>query len=115
MPAAKYFEALRVQSPELAYKFHDEIFKNQRKLKNGEKFLKAIVKKIGADQSKLEKDLKDPKIVKKIQNDIKEANKFGIQGTPGFLINGIPVKGAYPSTHFAKIIDELKKRGKVKL
>ena len=115
MPAAKYFEALRLQSSELAYKFHDEIFKNQRKLKNGEKFLKAIVKKVGGDQSKLEKDLNDPKIAKKIQNDIKEANKFGIQGTPGFLINGVPVKGAYPASHFSKIIDELKKRGKVKL
>ena len=115
MPAAKYFEALRLQSPELAYKFHDEIFENQRKLKNGEKFLKAIVKKIGADESKLAKDLKNPKIMEKIQNDIKEAGKFGIQGTPGFVINGVPVKGAYPSSHFTQIIGELKKRGKVQL
>jgi len=115
MPAAKYFEALRLQSSELAYKFHDEIFNNQRKLKNGEKFLKSIVKKIGADQKRLEKDLKDPKIVEKIQRDMKEAGKFGVQGTPGFVINGVPVKGAYPASHFISIVEELKKRGKVKL
>ena len=59
--------------------------------------------------------MKDPKVMEKIQNDIKEAGKFGIQGTPGFVINGVPVKGAYPSSHFNQIISELKKRGKVKL
>ena len=42
------------------------------------------------------------------------AAKFGFQGTPGFLLNGVPVKGAYPVTHFDGIIAELKKRGKIK-
>ena len=48
-----------------------------------------------------------------IKDDIKEAQKFGFQGTPGFIVNGIPVKGAYPAEHFEMIFKELKKQGKL--
>mgnify|MGYP000625015632 CR=1 FL=1 len=51
----------------------------------------------------------------RINEDLAEAKKFGFQGTPGFLINGIPVKGAYPASHFEEIVKELVKRGKLKL
>jgi protein-disulfide isomerase len=44
-----------------------------------------------------------------------EATKFGISGTPGFVLNGIPIKGAYPLSHFKKIVAELTKRGLLKL
>ncbi|RLA63354.1 MAG: thiol:disulfide interchange protein [Epsilonproteobacteria bacterium] len=113
--AAKYYEALRVQNPKYAWKFHDLIFDNQRKLKNGEKFLKAMAKKTGGNMKKLAKSLKDPKIQARIDADQKEAASFGMQGTPGFVVNGIPIKGAYPKDHFVKIINELKKRGKIKI
>ena len=115
MVASKYYEALRLQNPELAFKFHDEIYKNQSKLKTGEKFLKAEAKKLGANMAKLEKDVNSEAIEKRIEEDLQEAASFGMQGTPGFVLNGIPVKGAYPTSHFIGIVDELKKRGKVKL
>lgn len=38
-----------------------------------------------------------------------------MQGTPGFLINGVPVRGAYPAEHFVGIVEELQKRGKVQI
>jgi predicted DsbA family dithiol-disulfide isomerase len=44
-----------------------------------------------------------------------EASVFKIYGTPGFLLNGIPVKGAYPIEYFEKIIERLQKMGKLKL
>ncbi|MAW07300.1 MAG: thiol:disulfide interchange protein [Halobacteriovoraceae bacterium] len=115
MISSQYYEALRVQNHELAFKFHDEIYKNQSKLKTGEKFLKSVAKKLGADMAKLKKDVKSKAIQDRIDADLKEAAKFGMQGTPGFILNGIPVKGAYPTSHFVGIVDELKKRGKVKL
>ena len=46
----------------------------------------------------------------RIQEDMNEASKFNFQGTPGFLVNGIPVKGAYPLEHFDGIIEQLQKR-----
>jgi protein-disulfide isomerase len=115
MPAAQYYEAIRLQSPEKAWQIHDEIYKNQRKLQNGEAFLKEIAKKLKVDMAKLAKDAKSESVQKRIDADMAEAAKYGFQGTPGFLLNGIPVKGAYPTSHFDGLIEELKKRGKISL
>lgn len=106
MPAAKYFEAIARQDHAKAYKFHDLVFENQGDLRSqGEAFLKEVAKKVGADMKKIEKDLADPKLMDRINADIAEAQKFGITGTPGFLINGVSLKGAYPFPEFKTIID----------
>lgn len=106
MPAAKYFEAVARQSADKAYKFHDIVFENQGDLRSkGEAFLKEAAKKAGADLKKLEKDLADATLMDRINADIAEAQKFGISGTPGFLINGVSLKGAYPFSEFKPIID----------
>lgn len=106
MPAAKHFEAIARQSAEKAYKWHDMIFENQADLRaKGEAFMKETAKKVGADMKKLEKDLNDPALMTRINADIEEAKKFGISGTPGFLINGVSLKGAYPFPEFKAIID----------
>lgn len=115
MIAAKYYEAIRIQDKNKAYKFHDKLFEAQSKLKNGEKFLKKLAKQVGANMGKLAKDLKSSKVEERIKEDLQEAASFGMQGTPGFLLNGIPVKGAYPESYFINIVEELKKRGKIKL
>jgi protein-disulfide isomerase len=115
MPASQYYEAIRLQSPEKAWQFHDEIYKNQRKLQNGEAYLKEAAKKLKVDMAKLAKDVKSEEVQKRIDADMAEAAKFGFQGTPGFLLNGIPVKGAYPTSHFEGLVDELTKRGKISL
>jgi protein-disulfide isomerase len=106
MPAAKYFEAVARQSPEKAEKFHDAVFSNQADLNaKKEAFLKETAKKIGADMKKLEKDLEDPSLMVRINKDIEEAKKFNITGTPGFIINGVSLRGAYPFDEFKTIID----------
>lgn len=115
MPAAQYYEAIRLQDPKKAFAFHDEVFKNQRKLKNGKAFLDATAKQVGADMAKLKKDVDSESVKARIEEDMKEAADFGMQGTPGFLVNGVPVRGAYPIEHFNQIIEELKKRGKLSL
>ena len=114
--AAQYFEAIALQDGQKAYRFHDLLFAEQTKLKRGEPFLQSIAKKSGADMAKLKRDLHSEKVLGRIEEDQKEAAKFGIQGTPGFLLNGIPVKGAYPADHFnEKIVNRLVKEGKVAL
>ena len=106
LPAAKYFEAIVRQSPEKAYKFHDEVFSNQGDLTSKkEAFLKEVAKKVGADMKKLDKDLADATLMDRINKDTEEAKKFGISGTPGFVINGVTLKGAYPFPEFKTIID----------
>lgn len=115
MPAAKYYEAIRMQSSEKAGLFHDAIFDNFSKVKKGEVFFKSIAKDLKVDMKKLAKDLDSETVKTRIQQDLDEAKKFGFQGTPGFLINGIPVKGAYPASHFEGIINKLIEKGKLKL
>lgn len=115
MPAAQYYEAIRLQDEKKAFAFHDEIFANQGKLKNGAAFLDASAKKVGADLAKVKKDLNSDAVKNRIAADMKEAAEFGMQGTPGFLLNGVPVRGAYPADYFVTLVEELQKRGKVKL
>lgn len=115
MITSQYYEAIRLQDEKKAFAFHDEIFKNQRKLKNGVAFLDATVKQVGADLAKVKKDFNSPAVTKRIEADVKEAGSFGMQGTPGFILNGVPVRGAYPPEYFGTIVDELVKRGKLKL
>lgn len=106
MPAAKYFEAIAMQDPKKAEKFHDEVFTNQKDLnQDGEKFLKNAAKKVGADLKKVEKDINSEQVQKRIATDMEEAKKFEFSGTPGFLINGVSLRGAYPAPEFKKIID----------
>ncbi len=54
---------------------------------------------------KLEKDLGSETITKRIETDMAEARKFDFSGTPGFLINGVSLRGAYPFPEFKAIID----------
>lgn len=105
-PAAMYFEAIALQSHDKAEKFHDIVFENQSDLKSEkEKFLDSVVKKVGANLAKVKKDLKSDIVKKNIETDMAEAKKFDFSGTPGFLVNGVSLKGAYPFAEFKKIID----------
>ncbi len=107
LPAAKYFEAVAIQSPEKAEKFHDSIFENRAKLvSEGEKYLKSLAKSLGLDMKKLEKDAASEAVAQKIEKDTGEAKSFDITGTPGFIINGVALKGAYPASEFKTIIDK---------
>lgn len=115
MPAAQYFEAIRMQDEKKAAKFHDKIFEDQGGLRKGDKFLKKLAKDVGADMAKLQKDLNSKEVKQRISQDMAEAKKFGFQGTPGFLLNGVPVKGAYPTSHFVDIVEKLKEKGKLNL
>ncbi len=106
MPAAKMFEAIAKQDHEKARKFHDEVFAKQKEMgEKGEPFMKEIAKKLGADIKQLEKDMNSKEVMDRINADIAEAQEFRISGTPGFIINGVSLRGAYPIQNFKEIID----------
>lgn len=110
-PAAEYFEAIAIQDPKKAYLFHDEVFKNQEQLKTGgEGFLAELAKKVGADVAKVKKDLKGAVVQKRIEDDKAEAKEFQISGTPGFIVAGVTLKGAYPIAAFEEIIERKLKK-----
>ncbi len=108
MPAAQWFEALFLQSPEKAWTFHDTLFENQSKL--SEDYFRELTKDLGLDVAKAAKDAQSDAVKKKIEADITEAKSFGIEGTPAYLINGVPLRGAYPVSEFEKIIARILKK-----
>lgn len=105
MPAAQWFKAAALQSQEKAWAFHDKLFENQDKL--GEAFYVETAKALGLNVEKLQKDAQSQAVKDSIEADRVEATKFGFNGTPSFLVNGIPVRGAYPLDHFEEIIKKL--------
>lgn len=112
MPAAQWYEAIAMQNGEKAYQFHDKLFENQDKLKVKEMepviaFFKETAKSLGLDVAKVETDANSEKVKARIAADMAEASKFKFEGTPGFLVNGISIKGAVPPAEFEKIIDRL--------
>ena len=105
MPAAQWFEALALQSPEKAWAFHDSLFENQDKL--GEDYYVKLTKDLGLDPVKAKKDAQSDAVKNKIEADTKEGKRFGMEGTPGYLVNGVPLRGAYPVEAFDQIIAKL--------
>lgn len=106
-PAARYFEALAMQSPKKAYGFHDKVFAAQEKLTTDrEAFLDRVAKEVGADMARLKKDLESEKVTSRIAADEKLAQELGLTGTPGFLVGGVVLKGAYPLETFQQIVDQ---------
>ena len=104
--ASQYFEAIAIQDPDKAYKFKEIVFESQDEIRNRkEAFLEEAAKKVGADLAQVKKNLNSKRVLSRIEADMKEAEKFGFTGTPGYLINGVSLKGAYPYEEFKKVID----------
>lgn len=113
---SEYFEAIALQDANKAFEFKKLVFNNQNETygsdKDAEKLYQKLAKEANADVARLAKDLKEKAdfITKRINADMAEAQSNGIEGTPGFLINGVTIKGAYPFKDFKVIIDEWMKR-----
>ena len=105
MPGALAFEAILKQDKNKAYKFHDEVFNRQGELRTKKDQLYFdIAKDLKVDVEKMKKDMQSEELRKVVEGHIQEAQKYTINGTPGFLVNGVLVKGAYPLPHFTNII-----------
>ena len=85
------------------WEYHDVLFENQRALKEAN--LLSYAEKLGLDMAKFKKDIKDPALAKQVDDDMALASKHGVQGTPGFFVNGVQVRGARPLPYFKQLVD----------
>lgn len=60
---------------------------------------------IGLDTQLFEECLGNFTDMSVLEDDIRLARTMGVRGTPAFLINGIPLAGAYPFEDFERIIE----------
>ncbi len=83
-----------------------EYAKTRDPSKMGEANILEMAKGIaGLDVARLAVDMKGEACMKHIQADMDELQKFGVNGTPAFFINGTFVGGAIPLEEFKRIID----------
>jgi predicted DsbA family dithiol-disulfide isomerase len=62
------------------------------------------VASLAIDQQRLDKDLNSELVDRRIAQDRDEAEAFGFDGTPPFLINGVSLLGNHPEQDFIDII-----------
>lgn len=66
----------------------------------------ASAKDLGLDTKKFEQCLTSEDKKAAVQEDMAQASELGVQGTPGFFINGRFLGGAFPFEAFKEIIDK---------
>ncbi|HEY4179846.1 MAG TPA: thioredoxin domain-containing protein [Kofleriaceae bacterium] len=74
--------------------------------KLGKDNLLAIAKDTGLNVDQMTKDMASDECKKVVQDDMNELQKFKVNATPGFFINGIFIGGALDKAGFKKVIDE---------
>ena len=72
------------------WEYHDELFLHQNSFSNN-KYLE-IAQNIGLDVKEFSLDMMRPSIRKKIEQDINDAKKAGVTGTPTIFVNGRKLK-----------------------
>jgi protein-disulfide isomerase len=100
-----YFEALGRQDPALAWRFHDEIFLRQGEIMKSDGILAEILEKLAPDQTRLDLDLRDLGLHQRLTGDTREADRFGFDGTPSFVIGGVSLVGSLPLEKFEEVLD----------
>lgn len=106
MPAARMFEAVAMQDPKKALPFYDAMYEHQERLvAEGDRFIEETVRSLGLNVERAKRDAGSAAVTARITADVAEARKFGFAGTPGFLVNGVSLEGAYPVETFSRIID----------
>jgi len=114
-PAAVAAECARDQKGnETYFAYHDLIFEGQNKLGQGtvnipRDSLISYAQDLNLNMSKFEKCLDEQKYKQEVNQDLQDGIASGVEGTPGFFINGISVEGAQPFETFDQIIAELLK------
>jgi len=86
------------------WEMHDWLFANKNSINR--EALAAQATALGMDADAFGVCIDEMKYDAQINEDMKEANGFGITGTPGFLINGRVLRGAVPKEQFVQIINE---------
>ena len=89
------------------WEYHDLIFADPAKLDPAA--LRGHARTIGLDEKQFDSCLSSGKFQPQIQTDVDAGTASGVNGTPGFFINGILISGAQPAAVFEQLIDsELK-------
>lgn len=67
--------------------------------------LSGLADQLGLDKTEFESCMTNFPDRQSLEDDIRLSQVMGVRGTPAFLVNGIPLAGAYPYEDFVKVIE----------
>jgi protein-disulfide isomerase len=85
------------------WQFHDAVYAENNP---NAVALAALASKAGVDVPAFESCLAAGKAAPVVQAQAEEGARYGVNGTPGFFVNGRFVSGAVPFDTFVRLIDE---------
>lgn len=85
--------------------YHDKLFENQEQGLAPDK-LKEYARQVGLDGGKFDACLDGGTHRAAVEQDLAEAETYGVTGTPTFFVNGRFLSGAQPFEAFKELIDE---------
>ncbi len=83
--------------------YHDKLFENAPRLDRAQ--LVTYAKQLELDTEAFVQCLDDESVAAAIDRDFEAGRKAGVQGTPAFFVNGIPVSGARSVERFVQMIE----------
>jgi len=102
-PAAEASECASEQGK--FWEFTDGLFENQASL--GKNLYTKLAQESGLNMSQFEACVSSRKYKDKVEADLQEGIKLGVNGTPGSFINGELVSGALPYANIKEIIEKI--------
>lgn len=92
------------------WEMHDAIFENQEAIDVTS--LKQYAGGLGLNQVQFDECLDSGKMAEEVRKDLSDGQRFGVNGTPAFFVNGTVISGAQPFSVFEQVIEaELAKGG----
>ncbi len=85
------------------WEYHDQLFTSSKLEKND---LIEYARNLKLDDKQFDSCLVSEKYKADIEKDEQEGRKAGVNGTPGFFINGVFLNGAQPKDSFTRVIDD---------
>jgi protein-disulfide isomerase len=85
------------------WEYHDQLFAASKLDKDT---LVEYARNLKLDDKQFDSCLTSKKYKAEIEKDSEEGKKAGVQGTPGFFINGVTLSGAQPEDAFTRLIDD---------
>ena len=95
--------ALAAANQGLYREVHDALMRERREL--SEIVVRELTARVGADWARIERDIdEDPRIAKMVARNRADAVRFGISGTPGYLVGDYRILGAQSRTRYERAL-----------
>ncbi len=85
------------------WEYHDLLFQNQTAL--DDESLKGYAASLELDAATFDDCLASGKYTQEVAKDLQDGTEAGVQGTPSFFVNGMPIRGAQPYQAFQAAIE----------